>query len=477
MIKIFRLICMWVLLPLSVVSCSDFLDITPDGQVKKDELLSTPEGVEDALYGAYSSLRSKPLYGRELSISSLEVMAQYLDCYGSDGVTALSNYRYEDTRVKSVFEAVWTEMYRNISNVNAIIHCDLVAGATGYPGTVYRGEALGLRAFMHFDLLRLFTEQITLNPSAKGIPYATEFSLITPDFQPAAKVYELIIADLLEAERLLADEEQYEGISNFMKDRQIHFNLHAVRATLARVYLTMGDKKNALIYARKVMDHSGRMLSEKTEVNGDLAGVLSAKETIFGVYYGQFYSQVDTLLQKNLSYTSLDPRDDIMDFYDADVVGLDYRASAYFTATGGGEGAVKYRLSKLTDPYELNNDAASRPADKILGVNMIRMPEMYYIAAECLLEEDYDEALRLFDEVLIHRGLDPLENWAVPRNRLTMEAINAERYRELIGEGQTFFNMKRQNLAISAVDGEGVIQPSNNVYVVPVPDIEIDYRN
>lgn len=476
MMKIFRLICVGALLPFIMLSCSNFLDITPEGQTKKDDLLSTPSGVEDALYGVYSQLRLEALYGQELSFSSLEVMAQYLDCYGSDGVTALSNYRYDDSRVKDVFEAVWTQMYKNISNVNAVLQCEIVKGATDYPGTIYKGEALGLRAFMHFDLLRIFSEQITQNPEAAGIPYATEFSLNTPNFQPAKKVYELILGDLLEAERLLTDEKQYEGSTPFMTDRKIHFNLHAVRATLARVYLTMGDKDNALIYAQKVIDESGRRLSEKTEVVGDLAGVLSNNETIFGVYYAEFYSLVSPKLQKTVSFSSLDPRKDIMDFYEADVVGLDFRAAAYLTAVGA-DSRVGYRLSKLTDTYELENKEAERPVDKVLGINMIRLPEMYYIAAECLLEKDYDEALRLFDEVLEHRGLDPLENWGEGRNQLNMEAINSERYRELIGEGQTFFNMKRQNLTILGVDGETVVQPSKKVYVVPVPDIENDYRN
>ena len=90
----------------------------------------------------------------------------------------------------------------------------------------------------------------------------------------------------------------------------------------------------------------------------------------------------------------------------------------------GADSRVGYRLSKLTDSYELENKEAERPVDKVLGINMIRLPEMYYIAAECLLEKDYDEALRLFDEVLEHRGLDPLENWGEGRNQLNMEAIN-----------------------------------------------------
>ncbi|MCD8317907.1 MAG: RagB/SusD family nutrient uptake outer membrane protein [Paraprevotella sp.] len=471
-----RWIGIWMMVfPLLLMSCENYLDITPDGQRKRDQLLSTSEGIEDALYGVYATLRDASLYGTELSFSSIEIMAQYLECPGNDEVSALLQYRYSDTRVQSVFEGVWTKMYNNISNVNSVLTCDLVKNATEYPYSIYRGEALGLRALMHFDLLRLFTEQITQNPSASGIPYATEFSLHTPDFISAAEVYDRIIADLLEAETLLADEDQYKNTTSFMTDRQIHFNLYAVQATLDRVYLTKGDKENALKYALKVINNSGYSLSDKTEVNGDLAGILSTKETIFGVYYANFYSVVSPLLQKTTSFSSLDPRSDIMDFYDADVTGLDYRASAYFTATSDGSAAA-YRLSKLTDVYELQNIASKLPSDKILGINMIRMPEMYYIAAECLLDKDYDEAVRLFNEVLTHRGLEELSNWPAPPNKLTQDAINAERYREFIGEGQTFFNMKRQNLSISSVDGKTVIKPSNKVYVVPIPDIEYDYR-
>ena len=47
-------------------SCDDFLDITPDGQVKRDELLNTKDGIEEAIYGVYAQLRSNSLYGQEL---------------------------------------------------------------------------------------------------------------------------------------------------------------------------------------------------------------------------------------------------------------------------------------------------------------------------------------------------------------------------------------------------------------------------
>lgn len=455
-------------------SCDDFLDITPDGQVKRDELLNTKDGIEEAIYGVYAQLRSNSLYGQELSYSYLEIMAQTLDCYGNDAITALSNYDYEYSTVEYVFESVWTEMYKNISNVNSILNSPLIENATEYPYTVYRGEALGLRAFMHFDLMRIYAEQITVNPEADGIPYATEFSLNTPDFEKLAKNYEHIIADLKEAEELLAGEDQYANTAVFMQDRQIHFNLYAVQATLARVYLTMGDKENAYIYAKKVIDNSGRTLNNKIDLVGDVAGVLSKKETIFGVYFAGFYNNVSTKLQQTSSYYSLDPRDDIMDIYNEEADGLDYRVNAYFTSVELG-GSERIRLSKLTDIYELQGIASSRPTDLILGINMIRIPEMYYICAECLLDSDYDKALEYFDAVLVSRGLEPMAN-RIQGSTLTQELINLDRYKEFVGEGQTFFNMKRQNLPIKSVDGIKTYQPSTAIYVVPIPDSEYENR-
>lgn len=457
---------------LATTSCDDFLDITPDGQVKRDPLLSTPEGIEDAMYGVYSQMRQQTLYGQELHFSTMEILSQTLWCYGNTGVTAMSSYNWEHSSVKSVFEGVWTAMYKNISNVNSVLDAPLVANASEYPYTLYRGEALGLRAFMHFDLVRIFAGQYTVNPAADGIPYATEFSLKTPEFESLEKNYEHILADLHEAEVLLADEGEHEGAGNFMLDRQIHFNLYAVQATLARVYLTMGNKEKAAEYAQKVIVAGKFSLKDKTEVVNDLAGVLSRKETIFGVYFPGFYTNVSGKLQQITSYYSLDLREDFMELYERDASGLDFRTMAYFSESGVGD-AMKYRLSKFTDIYELNNMVSNRPSDLILGVNLIRLPEMYYIAAEALLDSDYDTALALYNSVRVHRGLDPLEAGKV----LTVEHINDERYKEMIGEGQTYFNMKRQNLPILSHDGKSTYNPVDGIYSIPVPDVEFENRN
>ena len=459
---------------IAATSCEGYLDITPDGQVKRDEMLATNEGVEDALYGVYAKLRNTTLYGQEMYFSSLEIMSQTLYCYGNTGVTALGQYDYNNTSVKNVFAMVWNDMYNNISNVNSVLNAPLVEGATAYPANIYKGEALALRAMMHFDLMRLFAEQITVNPNAKGIPYATEFSLKTPDFETLAENYNHVLADLQEAELLLADEGEYENTTSFMSDRQIHLNLHAVRALMARVYLTKGDKDKALEYAEKVIAQSGRQLKTKTEVINDVAGVLSKKECLFGVYFSGFYTQVSAKLQQTISYSSLDLRGDFMEMYEKGVSGLDFRTTAYFTSVDLG-GTAKYRLSKFTDIYDLQNNASARPTDLIQGINMIRLPEMYYIAAECLLDRDYQKALDYFNAVVTNRGLDALSG--AGEETLTQEVINTERYKEMIGEGQTFFNMKRQNLSIPSYDNSVTYRPEDGIYVVPIPDSEYENRN
>lgn len=455
-----------------MTGCENYLDITPDGQVKRDDLLSTPEGVEDAMYGVYSQLRDPYLYGRELSYSALDVMAQYFSSKGNNKVEALLKYDYDYSDVESLFEATWINMYKNISNVNSILNSGLVGNATDYPAKIYRGEALGLRAYMHFDLLRIFTEQVTVNPEAEGIPYATEFSLNTPNFSKVSQVYDYIIADLLKAEELLSDEAQYIGRRDFMTMRQIHFNIHAVRATLARVYLTKGDYENALIYARKVITESGCSLLKYTELKGDVAGVLSRKETIFGVYSAtQFYSNVYEDLWLTMSFYSLNPRSDYATTYEANGE-EDFRLGAFFETQMSGS----VRFIKVLDKYKVNGNESNRPEDMIQGINMIRLPEMYYIAAECLTKANLlEDAADYLDAVRVSRNVTEIDRTALTSTFL-QNAINEERYKELIGEGQMFFNYKRQNMDITNIDG-GTISASPEIYVVPIPDIEYEYRN
>ena len=93
----------------------------------------------------------------------------------------------------------------------------------------------------------------------------------------------------------------------------------------------------------------------------------------------------------------------------------------------------------------------------------IRIAEMYYIAAEALKESSIEDALEMLNTLRVHRGLMKLEN--LDKNQL-QEELGREYYREFIGEGQVFFYHKRMNTSIIAT--------ANAVYVLPMPDDEID---
>ena len=97
---------------------------------------------------------------------------------------------------------------------------------------------------------------------------------------------------------------------------------------------------------------------------------------------------------------------------------------------------------------------------------------MYYIAAEALLDNDYDKAVEYYNTMVQSRGLEPLAS----DMKLTQDLINTERYKEYFGEGQTFFNMKRQNLNIVSYDNKVTYTPADGIYNIPIPDIEIDNR-
>lgn len=96
--------------------------------------------------------------------------------------------------------------YALIANVNKLLknadsHKDLF---TGDSYDLITGEAYALRAFLHFDLLRLFGPVYKTHKEDKSICYNTQFSLSGSDLLPASKVMEYVIADLKEAEDRLA---------------------------------------------------------------------------------------------------------------------------------------------------------------------------------------------------------------------------------------------------------------------------------
>ena len=98
---------------------------------------------------------------------------------------------------------------------------------------------------------------------------------------------------------------------------------------------------------------------------------------------------------------------------------------------------------------------------------------MYLIAAEALLETNYPKALEYYNAETGSRGLPALK----AETQLTKDMIFNEYHKEMFGEGQVWYNMKRLNKDIISNLDSKIIPASEDIYVIPIPQDEFNYRN
>ena len=234
-------------------SCSNWLDVQPKTTVEEEKVFSRELGFKEALTGVYIKMASTDLYARNLSYGFIDILGQRYQA--SDALTYQNElwYTFPSTKTESYTKTIWEKMYNIIANVNNLLYyCDenKQVFTTGHYYEIIKGEALGLRAFLHFDLLRMFGPVYKDNPTSKRITYRTEFSKEIKELQPSNVVMDSIISDLKKAETLLTGtdplnfefpvsdyEEEDMGGDRFLVYRHKRMNLYAVKAFLARVYL------------------------------------------------------------------------------------------------------------------------------------------------------------------------------------------------------------------------------------------------
>ena len=103
---------------------------------------------------------------------------------------------------------------------------------------------------------------------------------------------------------------------------------------------------------------------------------------------------------------------------------------------------------------------------------IIRLSEMYLIAAEGWMEDDPGHAaelLQTFKQARTHKE--------VVSQEVTEDGIMREIRKEFIGEGVIFLTYKRLHNDIWGNTSEDQVKADNNVFVFPIPEDEIEYGN
>ena len=292
-----KLAILWIWAALLWGGCDDFLTSRDKSQVLEKELFTDREGVEDALYGIYAGLAKSGLYGAEIAYR-LDLLAQFYIPVNTSLYNMLK-YEFSVPDMRSFQNGIWSGMYRSISDINNFLdNLDAYEGKELRFENLYRGEALGLRAYLHFDLLRMYAP---LKMSERGIPYVTRFGSSVTSFSTVKECYDFIIADLTEAEQLLRQDDTLLTLPRvrtheyiMCRNREIHFNWYAVQATLARVYYMRGepgDLEKAGQYARAVIESEKfPLIKEPKDARFVVAGVVAETEGIWGLSNKNLYT-------------------------------------------------------------------------------------------------------------------------------------------------------------------------------------------
>lgn len=493
---------------LGLASCNDWLDVKMEDKVMENTLFSDFKGYRAALNGVYVSLND--IYTTHLGPGALDVMAQYYNVTEDNSHTMrmYSRFKYADSDFQSATNNIWTQMYTMLANLNLFIeHTDESSILTEAQNGLMRGEALALRAFLHFDLLRLYGPIYSNNSTEICIPYQASSKREIEPMLPANEVIELILKDINEAETLLAEYDPIitEGVQNTatsddgvtvydMSFRQLRFNYYATLALKARVNLWKGDKSQAYnICKNQILD---KITSEdlevfpwatKAQVEADKKpDYLFSSEVFFSLYNSKRNDNLQkTLFAENLTMasrltfigSSLDGNSKVALFYDDpnDLRKLPWKivepsnAERQAAAEKNEEAPNTLAFGKY-EPVASDADLNGTETYRYM-IPLIRLSEIYLIMAECTT--DMSEAFDLINTVRSHR-----ECMDVDPNGDFDRALTYEFAREMIGEGQLFYFYKRRAMTelISGTSLEKDYPMTLENYIFPIPDAELEKR-
>lgn len=451
------------ILAASLSSCvNDWLDVAPSDGTDADAALTSSSDLAAARTGMYAALKGNSnlvdYYGQQFFVYG-DVHAgddyQYNNIGGSNRASFYYDMNYqtasEFSSSTSSSNVAWKSPYIVIGRANRIIAAaegGALSDAAEAKATIdqYAAEAKVLRALAHFDLVRIYGKPYTEDQGASlGVPLVT--GVLESNAKPArstvAEVYTQVVKDLTEAisSNALATETEPGYVS-----------VWGAKAILSRVYLNMGDYANALSVAEDIIKNSGAALWTRDQYfKAWDASTPNESEFLFRLNVAGSTDNNDLNgignLQQRDGYKEMVATKKFVDMLTSDP--KDVRNDMFLPATAPKEvatyGTNKVFLNKLRGQGgNLRN---------VTIVPIIRLSEVYLTAAECAFRNnDKTKAVEYLNDLVKNRTTTEASLATV--DNITLERILIERRKELIGEGQRYFDALRNNETITRYTSE-----------------------
>lgn len=474
-------------------------DVAPSDSITTETLTSTTEGLTNAVNGAYALFKDHVMFNGTADDNNMYLRQFFqLADFASDDIVCSQvtedplfySFSLDHSPTQTNTRYFWYISYKIISDCNTVIEAVEKEPTDDPVRKQLLGECYFLRAFAHFNLVRLFARPYTQDKSAPGIILRTSTSDPSEKARSTVEeVYTQIVADALKAEDLM---DASRGVQYASKE--------AAEALLSRVYLYMDDNANAAAYATKVIN-SGRFQLANTATFPQLfANAVGASETIFCIAftdkedYGKFGSIASMIFSDGNSgwgeeFATSSLRD-LMSAHPEDV-----RWDYIVPLEDGNGGIAKkngietYYISKFS--FQDGSPTLSSPV-------MFRLAEMYLNRAEAEAKSGNTKAaLDDVDAIRKNRGLqNSLYNGKVPNGTTLLDVVLNERRIELAFEGQRTFDVYRNNkpmnrtywgyhlpgLKETDIDlsktptgySNMIVQPTDNkiIYYIPIDEIQ-----
>lgn len=458
-----------------VWGCDDFLEEKPNLSQTNDLSLSTFDGIQKAIIGAYSPLYEPEWYGRDFVVTA--------DLKGGNAKSSPMNsgrfrLEYVWANTPTGTSGLWTYGYRLVSRVNNIINA--LDGFSEVDITQAQldnieGEAKFLRALAYHDMVRLFAQPYSYQPESLGLPIVLVSENEKPARNTVAEVYDLILSDLDDAITMLADDNSHGG-----NEPRAWANKNAAKALLARVHLYMENWQKAADYATEVINSGDYTMYTKeqytvfksgTNDKGVWGALNAGSEVIFVVYGSEGNSShgnwdVISYIMNPGGYGDVGASKDVIDLYDYDAEDAvdkgDIRGGLFTNS-------LDYPNDYWTLKYP-GKDGYLREDN----INVLRLSEMYLIRAEALLQGASVTGVSADDDlnaIRSKRGASLLSN-------ITLAQVYEERRMELCYEGHELFDLARTQRNLVRTDYDGA--DNQNVdfpdykWAMPIPQSEMD---
>ena len=447
------------ILAASLSSCvNDWLDVAPSDGTDAGAALTSSSDLDAARTGMYKALKGNSslidYYGQQFFVYG-DVHAgddyQYNYIGGSNRANFYYDMNYQTASEFNTSTVSWQSPYVVIGRANRIIAAaegGKLSDAVEAKAKIeqYAAESKVLRALAYFDLVRIYGKPYTEDQGASlGVPLVT--GVLESNAKPArstvAEVYTQVVKDLTEAisSNALATETKPGYVS-----------VWGAKAILSRVYLNMGDYANALSVAEDIIKNSGAALWTRDQYfKAWDASTPNESEFLFRLNVAGSKDNNDLNgignLQQRDGYKEMVATKKFVDMLTSDP--KDVRNDMFLPAKAEKEVAVygtnKVFLNKLRGQGgNLRN---------VTIVPIIRLSEVYLTAAECAFRNnDKTKAVEYLNDLVKNRTTTEASLATV--DNITLERILIERRKELIGEGQRYFDALRNNETITRYTSE-----------------------